>query len=46
MPDGIFVSGTISGIDFNMLGQFTWPEMQQIDHLHQFSMYLSTNAMQ
>ena len=46
MPDGIFISGTISGIDFIMLGQFTWPEMQQIDHLHWFSMYLSTNAIQ
>ena len=44
--DAIIVSGTISGIDFIMLGQLTLLEMQQIDHLHWFSMYLSTNAIQ
>ena len=29
-----------------MSGQFTWLEMQQIDHLNRFSMYLNTNAIQ
>ena len=38
MPDGIFVSGTISGIEFVYAGAIY---MAGIDHLYQFPMNLS-----
>ena len=42
MPDGIFVSGTISGIEFVYAGAIY---MARIDHLYQFPTNLSTKMV-
>ena len=40
-----WVSGTVSGIDFIYAGAISTPEIQENDHLHWFSMNLSTDGV-